>query len=230
MRNTKFVIKCLLAAVSSVTAIAASPAWAQSQPRFYLGGGIGSFAVDADEVDGRSFSTTVAGGVRVARHIDIEIDVAFPTETFTRSYTGPSVSFALPGASSAERDRLTVVTRFDKSRDVTSSVSAVAVIRPTLGRRVTPAIIVGVTNQRVQDRTTYTPVFIPEGVDPQHPAVIAREESATRNIGGPTIGAQVAFAITPALAIVPDLRYDYASIGDEINNTLRTSGRLQWRF
>jgi hypothetical protein len=26
------------------------------------------------------------------------------------------------------------------------------------------------------------------------------------------------------------VRYDYGSIGDEINNTLRASARIQWRF
>jgi len=29
---------------------------------------------------------------------------------------------------------------------------------------------------------------------------------------------------------VPDLRFDYGSIGDEINNALRSSVRVLWRF
>jgi hypothetical protein len=29
---------------------------------------------------------------------------------------------------------------------------------------------------------------------------------------------------------VPDVRYDYGSIGDEINNWLRPSVRLLWNF
>ena len=94
----------------------------------------------------------------------------------------------------------------------------------------TPGVIVGVTNQRAHDRTVFTPVSIPDGVDPQHPAVIARTESSSRNIGGPVFGVNLAIAITPRLSIVPDVRYDYGSIGDEINNALRTSVRMQWRF
>jgi hypothetical protein len=169
-------------------------------------------------------------GIEVARHVDLELDMAFPTDTFARSYVGPSVSFAPPGASQAERDRLTVITRYDKTRDISSSLSAVVVIRPALGKRVTPAFIVGVTNQRVHDRTLYTPIAIPDGIDPQHPAVVERAEEATRNIGGPTFGAQVAVALNSRLSIVPDVRYDYSSIGDEINNSLRTSVRVRWRF
>ncbi len=166
----------------------------------------------------------------VATFVDIEFEAAFPTDTFTRSYTGVSVSFAPPGASRAEIERLGVITRFDKEREVTASVSGVVIIHPAAGRRLTPGLIVGVTNHRASDRTTYTPISIPEGVDPQHPAVIGRSEVSSRNIGGPTIGANLAIAITPNLSIVPDVRYDYGSIGDEINNTLRTSVRMQWRF
>ena len=62
------------------------------------------------------------------------------------------------------------------------------------------------------------------------PPSSAAPRSSTRNIGGPTIGANLAIALTPQLSIVPDVRYDYGSIGDEINNTLRTSVRMQWRF
>jgi hypothetical protein len=217
-----------LAFISVALTIFVTPA--QAQTRFYAGAGLGSVAVNADEVDGRSLSATLIGGAAIARHLDVEIELALPADDFTRSYTGPSVSFAPPGASPAERDRLAVVTRFDKSRDVTASLSAVLVIRPARGQRVTPGLIVGVTNHRVHDRTDYTPVSIPDGIDPQHPAIIARSEDATRNIGGPTFGAQVAIALTPHLSIVPDLRYDYGSIGDEINNAVRTSVRIQWRF
>jgi hypothetical protein len=87
-----------------------------------------------------------------------------------------------------------------------------------------------VTNHHVRDRTDYTPVRIGPGVDPNHPEARAHSESGTRNLGGPTIGANLAIAVTDRLAIVPDVRYDYGSIGDEINNSLRTSVRVIYRF
>ncbi len=86
------------------------------------------------------------------------------------------------------------------------------------------------TNHRVRDRTVYTPVSIPEGIDAQHPSVVGSIETHSRNIGGPTFGANLAIALTRQLSIVPDARYDYGSIGDEINNSFRTSVRMQWRF
>jgi hypothetical protein len=208
----------------------AIPAHAQSGLGPYVGGSLGSFSVSADDVEGRSAAGGIVGGLALSRYVDAEFEVAFPTDTFTRSYTGISVSFAPPGASRAEIERLGVVTRFDKERDVTASLSAVVIIHPPPGKRLTPGVIVGVTNQRTSNRASYTPVSIPEGVDPGHPAVVGRTEVSTRNIGGPTFGANLAIALSPHLFIVPDVRYDYGSIGDEINNTLRTSVRMHWRF
>ena len=80
------------------------------------------------------------------------------------------------------------------------------------------------TDHYVRDRTVYTPVAIPEGIDPQHPSVVGSIETHSRNIGGPTIGANLAIGLTRQLSIVPDVRYDYGSIGDETDNEFRTFG------
>ncbi len=130
----------------------------------------------------------------------------------TRSYGGPSS----PASTGRGKSRATL--------------SVVVVLRPAPGKRLTPGLILGVTNHHVRDRTVYTPVSIPEGIDPQHPSVVGSSETHSRNIGGPTIGANLAIALTRQLSIVPDVRYDYGSIGDEINNSFRTSVRMQWRF
>ncbi len=214
-----------------VTAIlATAPATAQSRFHPYAGASVGSFSVRADEVDGRSVAGGLFGGVSLTKYVDLEGELVLPFDTFTRSYTGPSVSFAGPGASYDEIVRRAVITRFDKSREVSATLSAVVVLRPAPGKRLTPGLILGVTNHRVRDRTVYTPVSIPEGIDAQHPSVVGRIETHSRNIGGPTFGANLAIALTRRLSIVPDARYDYGSIGDEINNSFRTSVRMQWRF
>jgi Outer membrane protein beta-barrel domain len=209
---------------------AGSLAYAQPALRPYVGASVGSFAVSADEVDGRSASTGLFGGIGVSRSVDVEFDATFPTDNFTRSYSGVSVSFAPPGSSRAEIERLGVVTRFDKEREVLSNISVVVVIHPAGDSRVKPGFIAGVTNQRARMQTVYTPISIPDGVDPTHPAVAAHVERSTRNLGGPAIGGQLSIRVTPHFFVVPDVRYDYGSIGDEINNALRTSVRLHWRF
>ena len=144
----------------------APPAGAQSSLRPYAGGSVGNFSVSADEAEGRSASGGFFAGVALAKYVDVEFDVVVPASSFTRTYTGTSVSFAPPGASRAEIDRLSVITRFDKEREVSASISAVVIIHPAAGQRITPGLIVGLTNQRARDRTVYTPISIPEGIDP----------------------------------------------------------------
>jgi hypothetical protein len=222
-------VAALILTVGLMDAIPAAPAAAQTTLRAYVGGSLGGLSVSADAVDDSSIAVGFNGGFALSHFVDVELDVVLPSQTLTRSYSGPSVSFAAPGAPVAERDRLSVITRFDTARDINTSISGVVVFHPRRGR-VTPGVIIGVVNQRVRDTRTYTPVSIPEGVDPSHPAVAARSESASRNIGGPTFGAQLAVAVSRRLEVVPDIRYDYASIGDEINNTLRSSVRIRWWF
>ena len=118
-----------------VTAIlAAAPATAQSRFRPYAGASIGSFSVSADQVDGRSLAGGLFGGVSLAKHVDLDVEFVFPADTFTRSYTGPGVSFAGPEASYDEILRRAVITRYDRSREVTATLSAVVVFRPPLGK------------------------------------------------------------------------------------------------
>ena len=124
-----------------------------------------------------------------------------------------------------------VVTRFDKERDVSASLSAVVIIHPPAGKRLTPGVIVGVTNQRTRNRASYTPVSIPEGVDPEHPAVVGRTEVVDAQHRRPDRSARISPSPSRlTFPSFPDVRYDYGSIGDEINNTLRTSVRMHWRF
>jgi hypothetical protein len=208
----------------------ASPARAQSAPRLFVGGSLGSFSVDADHVEGRSAATGIVAGVALSRIIDAEIEMVFPASTVTRSLTGISTSFAPSGSSREEIERLGVVTRFDRSREVTVNLSGVIIIHPPVTSRVTPGLIVGVTNQRARDRTFYDPISIPEGVDPHHPAVVAHEEVHIRNYGALTFGGNLSIAVSKRLYVVPDVRYDYGSIGDEINNALRTSVKVVWRW
>ena len=56
--------------------------------RAYAGASLGSFSVHADEVDGRSIAGGLFGGMALSKYVDAEFEIAFPTDTFTRSYTG----------------------------------------------------------------------------------------------------------------------------------------------
>jgi hypothetical protein len=212
-------------------ALAASPSPADAQAlRPYIGGAFGSFSVSADEVDGRSASSGLVAGISITDWADVELEWVVPANVFVRSRTAPLVSFAPPGSSRDEIERLAVVSQIDHRHEVTSNVSAVVIFRAPLRYRVRPGVLAGVTNQRATTSTAIVPVSIPEGVNPLDPNVVAREDRATRNFGAITFGGNVSIALTRHLDVVPDVRYDYGSIGDEIHNTFRTSVRLLWRF
>jgi hypothetical protein len=228
MRN----LGALAAGSLIVMCAAAGRAIAQPSSRFYLGAAVGIFSVDADAVSGRSATGGFTAGMAVKRWLDVEAELVLPTGTFTRTYGGDSLSlsFASPGSSREEIERLGVWTRYHTTREVTVSVSGIAIFQAPLSHRVDIGLVAGVTNARVRDRREYTPVRIGDGVDPNHSSVRARVETHTYSIGAPTIGANLAVRLTPRLTIVPDVRYDYGSIGDEINNALRSSIRVLWHF
>lgn len=222
-------IRGLAATWAIALAATVSSSYAQGlQP--YAGGLVGSFSLSTDDVDGRSASTGLVAGIAIARFADVEVEILVPSDSFVRSITGPSVSFAPRDASRAEIERLAVIGRTEYRREVKSNISAVVIFRPPPGPRFRPGVLVGVTNQHVRVEHAFTPLVIPEGVDPLHPSVVARVDHHTRNMGGPTFGANLIIAVTRRLAIIPDVRYDYGSIGDEINNTLRTSVKVVWHF
>jgi hypothetical protein len=94
-----------------------------------------------------------------------------------------------------------------------------------------PRVFAGVANLHTSDRTVYEHLLIPSGVTlEQVNRAMPQQDWQSRNLGGPSFGGSLSIAITPRLSVVPDVRYDYGSIGDEINNALRTSIRVLWRF
>ena len=223
-------IVAILAAAAALSAVPAATASAQSRFRPYAGATIGSIKVDGDDVDGRSASLGIVAGATVSRYVDLEFEAGFPTGSFTRTFTGVLVYVPPPGTPREDIERWGVVSHSEWRREVRAVLSGVAIVHPTAAGRVVPALVAGVTAQRVRRIQRTTPLVIPAGVDPQSPAVVAREERIDETIGAPTIGGQVSIRVAPRLYLVPDLRYDYGSIGDEINNALRASVRAIWRF
>ena len=223
--------KCVAPAVAMVALLGCS-AGASAQSRFapYAGVSIGSFSLDTEDVDGRSASAGLLAGVSVSRLVDIEVDALFPTRSFTRHFTGALVSFAPPGATREEIERFGVISESEWRQDVRAVVSTVAVVHPAAAGRVVPALVAGVTFRRTQSSFRSRPLVIPPGVDPQHPSTAARGDRAISTDSSPTIGGQLSIRLTARLHVVPDLRFDYNSLGDEINNALRTSVRAIWRF
>jgi hypothetical protein len=223
-------IAAVLAATVISTAISAASASAQDRFRPYAGASLGSINVDSDDVDGRSAAPGIVAGLTVSRYVDMEFEAMFPTGSFTRTFTGVLVYVPPPGTPREEVERWGVVSDSEWRREIGAVLSGVAIIHPAATGRVVPALVAGVTAQRVRKIFRTTPIGIPAGIDPLNPAVAAREERHDETVSAPTIGGQVSIRVTPRLHVVPDVRYDYGSIGDEINNALRASVRAIVRF
>lgn len=216
---------------ATVLAAGAISAEAQQVGRPYAGVTLGAHHESADSVTGTTSAAGLTAGIRLTPALGVEIDFARPSAEISRAYTGTSISFAGPGASREEIERLAVVTRFTNARRVLSTFSAgVAYYVPATGRW-SPRLFLGVTNHRARERTELLHLSIPEGIDPERVRrTMPDQPPFIRNLGALTIGGSVGFAVTRHLSIAPDLRYDYGSIGDEINNMLRTSVRVLWSF
>jgi hypothetical protein len=212
----------------------ARPAEAQVAGRPYVGASLGQFGVSADIADGWSPALGALVGIGVRPWLDVEADFVVPGRSVTRTYGGDTVSlsFAAPGSSQEEIERLGVWTLFHNERRVSATVAGVAVFHRPIARlpRVHLGLVAGLNAQRVTDRRDYTTVRIGAGVDPNAAALGPRSETLTRTLGGLTVGVNLSFAVNSHFSIVPDLRYHYGSIGDEINDAIHGSLRAIWRL
>ena len=216
---------------AAVLAVGVGSAEAQQVGRPYAGVNLGTHHESADSVTGTTSAVGLTAGIRLTPAVGVEVDFNRPVDEISRAYTGTSVSFAGPGASREEIERLAVVTRFTNARRILSTFSAgVAYYVPASGRW-SPRLFLGVTNHHARERTELLHLSIPEGIDPERVRRTMPDQAPfIRNLGALTMGGSLGFAVTRHLLIAPDLRYDYGSIGDEINNVLRTSVRVLWSF
>jgi opacity protein-like surface antigen len=221
----------------AMAALMVAPAAAQAvEPgRLSVGGVFGSHAQSADFVDGRTTYPGVVGGVRLTRSWGVEAEVGWPAGTFTNNSTAIGIAFPPDGTprplSPSDLECYGVLQRFTRERQVVSTLSVGAVYQPPVHPRWQPRLFMGVFNNRMRDRFATEVLRVPPEVDPVRAATVGTtDQRTTRNVGGISVGGGIGFAVTPHLSVGPEVRYDYGSIGDEMNNALRTSARAIWTF
>jgi hypothetical protein len=201
---------------------------------FYVGGVFGAHAESADFVDGRTTAVGLVGGVRLTRSWGVEIEAGRPAAIFTNNSTAIGIAFPPLGTSPLtpqDLERYGVLQRFTRERTVASAVSVGAVFQPRVHPRWQPRLFMGVFNNRMRERFATEVLRLPAEVDPARLASVGpTDQRHIRNVGGISVGGGLGFNVTRQLSIAPEVRYDYGSIGDEINNALRTSVRTTWSF
>lgn len=203
-----------------------------ARPRVMIGPTLQSYGVRADAVDGTLPAAGVGAIVTIDSLLDFEAEFLRPSGTVRRQYTGVTTSFASFGASREEIEREGVVTRTTNERRIAGVLSIGAAFHPrATGSRFQPRAFVGVTTHFARDRTLRDPLQWPASVTLER--VLQRQppiEQQRRALGSLTLGAALAIDVTRHLVVLPDLRYDYGSMGDEINNAWRAGARVFWRF
>ena len=202
---------------------AAAPATAQESSRLYLGASVGQHAERSESIEGNTPAMAIVGGVQFARNWSAELELARPANHFTKERTCKCSSF-----SSVDFDRFAVTERLHHERHVLTSLTMGAVYHPALGGGWSPRLFLGATRHHVREIFSSSIVALGEGVDPAR--VADRSSAHTRVLGGPAFGAGVSYRLSRHVSLGTDVRYDYGSMGDEINNVWRTSVRSLWSF
>jgi hypothetical protein len=218
--------------IAALAMLVLVPTSAAAQPqRGFIGPLVQSYTVRADEVDGTLPEAGIGVALSVNPFLDFEGEVAKPAGTLRRQYSGISMSFAGPGASREEIERLGVLTQFTHERVVSSVVSFGVTFHPRRsGARVQPRVFTGVTTHFVRDRTRLAFLSWPATVTIEELRRMQPESESRRTIGSLTLGGGAGIDLTRTVVVIPELRYDYGSIGDELNDALRVGVRLMWRF
>ena len=208
----------------------AAPASSQPFRDVSVAASVGALTMDADFVDGSQNLFGIAAIVPLRPFLDLEAEVG-RSRRFTREYDGHSVSFAPPGSSREEIERLSVLSRFTHRRESRWLGSIGVAFHSRRASRVQPRLFVGLTGHHVVDTSEERTLRLPPGVSQEQvDRTMPGNTPWPRNVGGLTVGGSIRLAMSSRVWIAPDVRYDYGSIGDEINNALRTTVRLGWRF
>jgi hypothetical protein len=212
--------------------ITAAPSAAQPRERGSLSIVSGALTASADLVTGTIPTVGVAASIPIQPWIDLESEFAVATGTLRREYTGWLTSFAPFGSPRDVVEANAVITRTINERKTDWLFSIGVLLHSSRSAwRVRPQLYLGLTGHQVVDHTRLEHLVLPPGVTlAEVEQRLPPQPPRHRNLGGPTAGIGVVIALTDRLAVVPDLRYDYGSIGDEINNALRSTVRVRWRF
>jgi hypothetical protein len=214
-------------------ALSSSAAHGQSAGRLYAGATLSAQYVSADDVDSGGISSAGAAvGFRLTPAFSIEVEANAGGGELTRVYSGWFVSFAGPGASREEIERLAPTMQSNTSWTPGFGWSVLGMWRSTHPGRVGAAIFGGITSTRYSERRTLTVLDIPAAVDVTEADLhrMMPDSQVSRSRGGLTGGVLVPIRLTQHLSVAPEVRYTYGSFGDEIYTTFRGGVRLMWGF
>jgi hypothetical protein len=214
---------CCLAAVLDADA--------QAESRISIAAAVGALTLTADHAQGTRPMVGGGIGVRLQPWADVEGTLELAPGAVARTFSGPVIAFGSPSINASDVESRAVVARTTQRRETRALWSIDVRLHLSRPARVRPYGVVGLTGHWVRDTRQVEILRLPPGVTQADvDRALPAEAAWTRNVGGITAGGGVEIAVTRRLSLLPDLRCNYGSFGDEINNALRAGVRLAWRF
>lgn len=187
-----------------VTGVAA----AQELPRIEVGPVVRVDRVQVEnELSGVMPVTGVALSVRMLPALSIEGEITHATGTLRRHYSGWFVSFAQPGSSPEEIERLSPTARRDLAYEPGWGGAGAVVLRSRLSPRVDIGARIGLSGRRYVETSAFTILTIPPGVTEAQARAALIDSRRVASRGGALFGVDVPVRVTPRLRVIPELRF-----------------------
>jgi hypothetical protein len=224
----------LIVAASVAAMLNAAPAAAQTAAsRFYVGASTVADAGARGPIPSGAVPA-IGGllGVRVSDAWAIELELSRGFRTTARTDEAVWLSFAPPGSTFEEIQRLGVRARFERTQNAGGGFAVQTMWRSRQPGRVNVGLFAGVSARTYRSRVVRTTLFVPPeaNIAPDNPNLQRSDEMRTMTGGGPGGGLVVFVRVTPALIIAPELRYTHGIITDDPYRIFRTGVRVVWGF
>jgi hypothetical protein len=216
--------------------LACGPVPAQAQtplPRFYIGASAGADSGSRGIVPGGAVpSAGGLAGIRLGNAWSIEAELERGFRTTAHDDEAVWISFAPPGSTRQEIERLGIVGRFERSQTAGWGFAVQAVWRSREARRINVGLFGGVAARSYQSRVIRTTVRVPPEIDlpADHPYLRREDERRTVAGGGPSGGLLIFVRITDRVSVVPELRYTHGLIEDDPYRVFRVGVRAVASF
>lgn len=209
----------------------AHAAMAQPAQRFNVGPVV---RTDRVTIEGAATGTTpvagVVGTLWLSKNFGVEGEVTNAWNRIERSYEGWFISYAEPGASREEVERLAPTARRTLGYTPGTGGSIAFVAATDSSHRVSIAVRAGVSGRSYEQTSSYTVLTIPPGIDPARVARDLADSTYTQTRTGVLFGANVPVRVTDRIRLVPEIRAVFGGIGDYRHREVGLGLRGVWGF
>lgn len=198
--------KCI--GVAMLMTLSAGEVLAQQAPRFEAGAIV---RVDRVQVEGGLTGSMPTAGVgislRLLKSLSVEAEMTRAEGPLERNYSGWFQSWAPPGSSREEIERLAPTVRRDLRYVPGWGGGAALVLRAAVSPRVDLGFKLGMAGRGYVETSTFTIQTIPPELDEANVRASFRDERHGTTRGGLWVGVDAPIRVTSRLRVIPEARF-----------------------